>query len=281
MTVQLRPGHSAPPNITGLLAGLDALADLGVRTDHPKLKPARRAAERVRELRQQNTAVRARGADQELQRVAHAYASGEIVAEQLPENVVRIDAMDTRTNKTLHRVLDQAEAVASGVGIKVCRDELGDRWITEILRPAVDNIVAALTPELIERAEHAVHLLRHDLDHQRASRDALERLRDLLAQLDKIHDLAVSLMNCGIVPMARRRESWHREDIRWLHHDRLDGSSTVIYEPFFLQAVRNGAEPGLWTADELVKVNPSLVASKPARTTTGARTAKRGGRVVA
>src|SRR5918992_1472907 len=80
MTIELRPGHSSPPNIVELLAGFDELAVLGVNVEHKALKPVRRAAERVRELRQQNADIRARGADAELQRTVREYADGAIEA---------------------------------------------------------------------------------------------------------------------------------------------------------------------------------------------------------
>lgn len=276
--LHMHPGSSTPPSLPALVDGIDRLADLGVNTKHTGLKPIRRAAARVRELREQSATIRQRSADDEMRRVVDGYASGEIDAEQLPARIAALDAVHPKST-TLTRVLDRAEAVASAPGGDAAR-ALSDAWIVEVLRPGVDGLLAQIDDRLIEDAWRAIHLPDHELKRDRTRRDALDKLTDLLAKLDTIHDTATGLRNYGYVPTPPRRAGWFHEDFRWLHHDRLDGT-TSDYLPFWLRSWLSGAECGLWTADELLQANPSLRDSEPSSDHTDARTRNGGRRVVA
>lgn len=263
MPITLRPGTGSASNVVEVLAALDSLAPYGVRTDHPKIKPARKAADRVREVRQSNETIRAHasgGADNALTKIAETYARGDLAPDDVPERVGHVAAL-RNGNDALRTVLARAEAVASAPGIRALA-ELGDTWVVEIVRPAVDAALAALTDEVVEGAWQALHMPEHEVKHDRPRRDALDRLRDATARLDVLADYVTSLRNVGWVPTPRRRNGPTAEDMRWLHCDRLSGD-LGDYEAFFVLNLRNGAEPGVWTAAEWERANPTLGSDEP------------------
>lgn len=276
MTVHLSPvGHAGQPNVLAVVEALDAFAELGVRADDKALKPVRAAARRVHELREQSARVRDANVDDEIAKLAREYADGTVDADSLPERVARAEVMNPR-NPNLRRVLDDAERVASAHGTACCR-ELGDRWVA-LLKPAVERLVDSLTPEVVEAALGGLALQPHDLHRDREARGAVERLTAVLAKLEPLWDFATSCRNWGWMPTPRRRSEWHHADFHYLHHDRLAGDSRHVAD-FFCRAYLNGAQPGVYTADEVVAANPGIVGAEPTPSTAPAdEHVARGGR---
>lgn len=255
MPNELRPNSTRPSDLDLYLSdGLDTLAALGVRADHPKLKPARKIAERLPAIRAAGANLWQRNLSDEIADAAQRLVRGELTAADLPAEAVRIEAGTSKENTaTTRRIVNGAQGLIDNEAAAACK-EIGDLWITEILRPAVTRTMEAVTPDLLEDAWTAVNMQTDDLNHPSARhlRTAIEKVDDTIATLDRLADEAIEWRNYGWVPTPSRPVGWQAEDFRWLHPEKL-GAVTGRYRAFWLLAVRDGAEHGIWTTSEILQ----------------------------
>lgn len=248
---------SRPADLDQFLEGLDTLGAFGAKTDHPKLKPARKIAGRLPAIRAVGADLWQRNLSDSIADAAHRLVRGELTAADLPAEAVHIEAASSKEDTaTVRRIVDGAQRLVDNEAAQACR-ELGDLWITEVLRPAVQRTMEAVTPDLLEEGWTAVNMTTDDRNDPSARhlRAALEKIDDIIATLDNLADWAIGWRNYGWVPTPTRPEGWQAEDFRWLHHDKL-GGMTVHYRAFWILAVRNGAEHGIWTTDEILQAKP-------------------------
>lgn len=268
MPIELRPNSTRPSDLDLYLYlsdGLDALAALGVKADHPKLKAPRKIAERLPAIRAAGANLWQRNPSDLIADAAQRLVRGDLTAADLPAEAVHIDAGTSKENTaTARRIVDGAQGLVDNEAAAACR-ELGDLWITEVLRPAVQRTMEAVTPDLLDDGWTAVNMQTDDRNHPSARhlRAALEKVDDIIATLDQLADEAIMWRNYGWVPTpARPQGRWQSEDLRWLHHEKL-GALTVHYRAFWLLAVRNGAEHGIWTTDEILQAAEAAEAAEP------------------
>lgn len=266
MPITLKPNGDRPADLDVLLGeGLDRLAQLGAKTDHPKLKPARKIAEQLPPIRELASQLWRRDLAGEINDAARRVVSGELTAADIPSVAVAIDAAtDKDYLSTTRKIIDRAQHQVDNEAAAVCRT-IGDAWVVEVLRPAVQRTMEQVTPELVEAAWTAVNTSRSD--HTRPQRDALEQVEDLITTLDLLADEALAWRNYGWVPTPPRDDQgWQAEGFRWLHHDRLGDPQHGTYAAFFLAGHRDGAEHGIFTCDEILQANKPPEAARKSAT---------------
>lgn len=231
----------------------DELAEMGCNTNLPAVRKARALADRERDIRVQAQQLRIDATTAGITDLgADLYAGKITTAELLARAAGLKDA--TETNGIVSKAFAAAGAQARSEGLTHLAG-IGDEWISKVIRPAVDALttkaaehVEAIPSDINTPVPGYVTTGQAERDgYTRAAREAFTGLEYVLTDLLKLHGAADALRSAGIIPMPSNRDP---EQLRWRHPERLRGR-IGDYRTFYIDAVRNGAEPGIYTADEL------------------------------
>lgn len=244
----IRPAR--PDSARGLVALIDAAANLGAKTDLPQVTKARKIADREADIIATATRLRSGEGSNEAS-LGQQYYAGKLDDAALISAAVHMQsARDPRG--TVQKILTAAKNAAANDAHNVLA-EVGDRWITDVLRPVADPLIAQATARAEDIPDTAViHPTTPTNQYDRlgitpAIRDAWHDLGDILTKLLEVHAIADAFRSLALLDTPAHTTT---EELRWLYPDRLIGTTTV-YEQLFVQSVRNGAQPGIYTAAEL------------------------------
>lgn len=228
-------GASALNNLERLLARVGA-----TMPNLPEVKRARKIIETER-------AIGAAFAELANHRAVDALAAQVIDGSLTVTQALVATAEAAASNGKSARELQDATRRKSAARTVAELAAVGDRWVTDVLRPIVTPIVEELTGmvDLLDKCNHRGPRAGHD---DRETRDRWTRATDLCADLTAIHAVADELRNLAIIPASNRDIS---AEYRW---GRLDKLGTLLEEPLaILTNIANGAEAGIFTEAETVE----------------------------
>lgn len=262
MTVLIRPSAARAMNGATALAVIEqTLERAGAKMpSYPEVKRARALIETERAL------------SAEFQSAASTHATNQALAAELIEGnvsvgqaIVAAAEAAASEGKAAQALRDATMRRTAGLVVEELR-KVGDKWITDVLRPIVAPIVAELEGmvDLIEKCGPHGPSKGHE---DRETRDRWTRLNDLAADLEAVHNAADSLRNMSIIPASNRDIS---DEYRWA---RLDKLGSLSAEPLAILAnIANGAEAGIYTETETAEhVARAKEAQAPSRAEAVAR----------
>jgi hypothetical protein len=186
------------PEMRSILRMLDTLERLGCNIDLPAARKVRKLAKRHGEIAAEKRTEAGSAADIQTA-TARDLAAGKISAGDVRSAAVAA-TLSADGASTLHKIYDRALAILS----RQARDhlaELGDRWITDVLRPVVDqtaarilaDIPANMAPAIRPRDPDSEALVAGRLDAQVAH-----------TQLRELHGVAHQLRVLRCIPATPR-----------------------------------------------------------------------------
>ena len=248
-TIIDRSGVSEP---TGLMDNLDELEAYGTDlSKYPAVKKARQAYARW----EKTASARAAAAATQPQLVADAAA--EYVAGTLDEAGIQqraLTALIVSDNASpLFRIYDEAQRALTRETVRHLTD-LGDGWVTDVLRPLVEREVQAIMDDVPwpERV-HPSNLGSASMLEWR------EQARDAHGRLTRLHAIANDFRRAGIVPSGRKR--WSHE-YEWAVPAVERGYTTDDLVSFVAHQ-HAGHKAGIFTETEVAAVAQQIVPSLP------------------
>lgn len=260
------------PALPIMLRHLDVMADRigGLKLDLPELDKARDYQVRADALRAAYTDAKA-GARTKATDAAREYAAGNLDAAAVLEQVAASVTYVGEADAAARQVVEAGASAVQAAGAPLLHNITEARWL-RVIRPTVaaalkrahavaDELgIDAPRPQRVGIVEHT-HPWAPDKNALRDInvRHRWELLEDALDQLDAAHAFADMLRGWGLLPVVEGRTV--REEYRWLHLDRLEGTPAQRREFFLIN--RHTAEPGIYTAADLAAASTSPPAPQP------------------
>jgi hypothetical protein len=231
------------PEMRSILRMLDTLERLGCNIDLPAARKVRKLAKRHGEIAAEKRTEAGSAADIQTA-TARDLAAGKISAGDVRSAAVAA-TLSADGASTLHKIYDRALAILS----RQARDhlaELGDRWITDVLRPVVDqtaarilaDIPANMAPAIRPRDPDSEALVAGRLDAQVAH-----------TQLRELHGVAHQLRVLRCIPATPRDVTCWEWDTSLGYRGRPDTTLAG-----FIHTAHNGSTPGIYTEAEAAAV---------------------------
>ncbi|MGO1584268.1 MAG: hypothetical protein ACTHXO_13745 [Actinomycetaceae bacterium] len=245
-----RAPHASADTLDNIL---DTLAGLGARLDRPEIKRARKSIERARATRREIEG-NIRGATTTT--AARDYAAGTADLDDLRAAALTAELSKDRTsilNKTLDSAARHCEADARNH-----LADLGDTWVTGILRPVVDDLAAQVLADIPPAMAASIYPPTRPGDD--AAADLLTgRLDAQVAhgRLRQAHATATQLRQLRCIPATERDTScWEWSTSLGERQYAGDDLATFVY------LAHRGHRAGIYTdpeADAAEAANPSVV----------------------
>jgi hypothetical protein len=248
--VVIAPGGS-PVALGGVILRLAELEfDLGLKAigKLPQVAAARAAAKEVDVLTERLNAMHPASKNAAIERLRRRVADGDVNLDDLGRAALEVDAA-TDVHGTAKRVLNAAVSVVSERAYVELRS-YGDKWTTDILRPAI----AAVVRELETRATliPAETGYRNDAPpNTTVARDSWFAAVEATERLSALWQAAGYLMSDGIIVLTGHKQLWFA-DLAW-HHPELipTGRQAATDTRQVLDAIAAGAGPTLRLQSEL------------------------------
>lgn len=237
MHVILRPDQHVTDALA-LLKVLDAIGEHADLSGYAEVKAARAqylVCQAISAARAETTG----SGEQIINDVATALAAGKLDARQVRDAAVTAHLVGDRSS-ALNAIYSLAEMKAAGAMGRHLAG-LGDRWVTEILRPVVDRLTVAIMAA-VPRPETI-----HPADPSSADRLSVnDEARDAHAALRELHGYANYLREYRIIPATRRRtDAWE-----WATPSGSRGT-TEDKLVHFVAHTHAGHGPGIFTEAEV------------------------------
>lgn len=236
----LRPdGRATEPNT--IIKELEILETYGASLHkYSDIKKARAAHARWKQLRTEAGELSATSS-QTIEQTASALAAGTISTADLHSAAVAA-TLAASASSALHQIYDQASVKATNEVVHHLR-ALGDKWITDILRPLIAEQIARLMDDVADPARiHPSNPYARDLlTNRHEALEAHSRIRELHAKANFLRELR-------IIPASKRRtDAWE-----WGLPAELRGQTedTIVH---FVAHTHAGHEPGIYTDREVAE----------------------------
>ena len=237
MTIDLR--SKPPADMDSITRALDTLAALGCNLDLPAIKRVRKLQERHRDVTRTASAD-LKGADGILAEAATALADGNIGPEEVRAAAVAATLAGDRSG-SLHKVYSGAKSrLTRRADTELA--SLGDRWITDVMRPVADTLVADILADIPVAVAESVRPRDPESESLLAGRSAAQVA---YAKLRQLQGIATQFRIARRIPATSRDESAWRWNTTMGHRQRADKSLSE-----FVYLAHRGSTPGVYTEAE-------------------------------